>query len=187
MRRLAFVFVAFCACIFAQEGSQTNETAGPPLRSYQKIYGYSGSNLVYICMAPSVVSDRSRTSVSITAASNAGSVSFTSTGHGFDTNSRPKVTISGGTGNWAAVNGTFTATVTSANAFTIPVDSTAFGALTGTLVFTTTAPRTGQPEWSVKLYRYDGSSNLVWEGWLSGSTGLAARCSDATSSTTNIQ
>lgn len=187
MRRLAFAFAAFCALATAQEGQQTNETEGPPLRSYQTIYGYSGSNLVHVCKAHSVVSSRSNNVVSISAASNANPVSFTSTAHGFDTNSRPVIIISGGTGDWAAVNGTWTATPTSANAFTIPVNSTSFGAVAGTLVFTTQAPRTGQPEWAVKLFRYDGSNNLVWTGWLSGSTGLAARCSDATSSTANLQ
>jgi|GEM_PF-3444987 len=70
----------------------------------------------------------------VTAASNANPVSFTSTAHG-QTGSI-SISIGGATGSWTSVNGTFTGTVTSANTFTIPVDSTGFGALTGSLVVT---------------------------------------------------
>ncbi len=44
-----------------------------------------------------------------------------------------QVNISGATGNWAPINGTFTVTRLSANTFSIPVDATGFGALTGTV------------------------------------------------------
>ena len=49
------------------------------------------------------------------------------------------VTVSGGTGAWAAVNGSWRANVSlsTPDSFTIPVDSTSFGPLTGTLVATT--------------------------------------------------
>jgi hypothetical protein len=66
------------------------------------------------------------------------------------------------------------------------VDSTAFGALTGTLVFTTTAPRITIAEWAVELLVYSGS-NPIWKGWLAGSSSYAAKCSDAALTTTNIQ
>jgi hypothetical protein len=66
----------------------------------------------------------------ITAATNANPVELTLTSHGL-TNGET-ITISGATGAWAPINGTFTATVTGVNTFTIAVDSTAFGALTGT-------------------------------------------------------
>jgi hypothetical protein len=72
-------------------------------------------------------------SVTITAASNANPVSLTSNSHGLSTGDG--ITISGGTGNWTAINGSWTVTVTGVNTFTIPVDSTAFGALTGTPVY----------------------------------------------------
>lgn len=45
-----------------------------------------------------------------------------------------KVLISGGTGSWAAVNGTWTATVSSATILSIPVNSSGFGAVTGVIV-----------------------------------------------------
>lgn len=72
-------------------------------------------------------------SITISAATNANPVVFTSNSHGLSTGDG--ITISGGTGNWTAVNGSWTITVTGANTFSIPVDSTAFGAVTGTLVY----------------------------------------------------
>lgn len=69
----------------------------------------------------------------ITVASNANPVSLTSAAHGLATGQ--VVTITGATGAWAAINGTFTVTVTGVNTFTIPVDSTAFGVLAGAPIF----------------------------------------------------
>jgi hypothetical protein len=171
----------------AQDGPNTNLTDGPPMVAYQKVFGYSGTNLTYICYARSVDQSRvNRAGVSISAASNAAAVSFTSNGHGFDASSRPKVTISGATGGWTSVNGTFTATITGANTFTIAVDSSAFGALTGTLVFKTTAPRTSIAEWAVKRYVYDGSNNLIFQGWDAGAPSLM-QSTCAASTTSNLQ
>jgi hypothetical protein len=45
-----------------------------------------------------------------------------------------KVLISGATGSWTPINGSFTATPITTNTFSIPVNSTAFGALTGSPV-----------------------------------------------------
>lgn len=188
--------MAALAC--AQDGTPVNISQGPPRTPYQAIYGYtlSGSiyNLVYACYSPSNLAEgfRHETQIAISAATNANPVVFTSTGHGFNLNSRPSITIQGGTGNWAAVNGTFTATIIDANTFSIPVNSTAFGAVTGTLTFNTTAPRLNQLEWAVVLYAYDANNNLISRTWLDGSTGVgpsgfSARCSDATSTSTNIQ
>lgn len=187
MRFLLFIVMASVAC--AQDAQNVTVTQEPPRVAYQTINGYSGTKLVYSCTARSTVTTgpRSLLSVSISAASNASPVSLTSTGHGFDTSSLPKVTISGGTGNWTAINGTFTATVTGANTFTIPVDSTTFGALAGTITFTTTAPRTGVAEWSVLKLAYDGSGNLIGTYWLNGSPAFVSKCSDAALTTINQQ
>ena len=157
--------------------------------AYQIVYGYSGGNLTYVCYSPSVLTTGTRPSISvaISAATNASPVVFTSTGHGFNINSRPQVTISGATGSWTPVNGIFTATIIDANTFSIPMNSTGFSTLTGTLVFTTTAPRLTVQEWTVLLYAYDGSGNLISKTSLAGSNSLRARCSDATSTTLNIQ
>ena len=70
---------------------------------------------------------------SITAVSNAATVSVTSTAHGMLTGNT--ATISGGTGNWTALNGTWTITKTGADTFTVPLNSTSLGAIAGTIVF----------------------------------------------------
>jgi hypothetical protein len=187
--RLTLAGILTAALAAGQQGTPVNISQGPVSFPFQAIYGYSGTNQIWACYSPSSLSTgiRAETRVSISAATNANPVVFTSTAHGFNSNTRPSITITGGTGNWAAVNGTWVATVTSANAFSIPVDSTTFGAVTGTLTYNTTAPRTNQYEWAVVLYSYDGSNNLINRTWLNGSSGLQARCSDATSTTLAAQ
>lgn len=171
-------------CVLAQELPPSD---APPLKAYQTIRVWNTTKEVARCWSPSLLPNRADKTVSISAASNAAAVVMTSNAHGFDTTVRPKITISGGTGNWAAVNGTFVATPTGANTFTIPVDSTTFGAVTGTLVFTTTAPRTTVAEWAVQVYGYDGSANQVSKAWLNATTGFNQKCSDATLTTVNAQ
>lgn len=73
------------------------------------------------------------TTAAITAATNANPVVLTSASHGLATGQ--SVMISGGTGNWTAINGTFTVTVIDADTFSIPANSTALGALAGSPVF----------------------------------------------------
>ncbi len=186
--RLILGLFSIAAILFGQS-QEVVLFQGPPNNPIQTVNTFSGTNLTSTCYARSTVTSGQRRGliVSISAASNASPVSLTSTAHGFNTNSRPSVTISGGTGSWTAINGTFTATVTGVNTFTIPVDSTAFGALAGTITFTTTAPRTGVAEWAVKIFTYDGSSNLIWAGWLYGSSTFQAKCSDASSTTIQVQ
>jgi len=67
---------------------------------------------------------------SITAGTNANPVSLTATAHG--RSGTVTVSLNGFTGSWAALNGEWTATVTGSNTFTVPVNSTGFGAMTGT-------------------------------------------------------
>jgi hypothetical protein len=68
--------------------------------------------------------------VSIVAATNTSRVQFTTSGTQ-PFSSGANLVIAGGTGSWAAVNGTVVATVTGANTFTIPVDSSGFGSFAG--------------------------------------------------------
>jgi len=154
-----------------QVGSPPNATACTMLFTYD-----ASSNLLYYCKARSIQPTAAR--MSISAASNASPVSLTSTGHGFSTQYQPLVTISGGTGNWTAINGTFTATITGANTLTIPVDSTSFGALAGTIVLTTYAPLTTQSVWSVAKFVYSGT-NMTGAFTIAGSTGERNTCSTA--------
>jgi len=185
--KILFV-LAVSVCAWAQEqGSPVNQVDGPPVTALQAVLGYSGTNLVYTCYARSVLQNRTSRSVSISAATNNNPVVFTSNTHGFAIGSRPSVTISGGTGNWTAINGTSVATVVDANSFSIAVDSTSFGALTGTITFTTTAPRLTVAEWSVKKLTYDGSNNLIFVGWQGGTQSYSQKCSDATGTTLSQQ
>ena len=151
--------------------SQRNPDTG-----YQFVLGYSGSNLIYACKAASI--QPVSPSISIASASNASPVVFTiSGGHGFNLSSTPTVTIAGGTGNWAAVNGSFTATVINTTTYSIVVDSTAFGAVTGTLTYTTRAPRITSAVWSIQKLIYDGSNNLIFAAWDSGTPSYTRVCS----------
>jgi len=165
--------------LLAQEGPTVVIGGGPPNLAFTNVLIYSGGNLQYRCVAQSNPKPATPSSGAISAASNASPVSFTSTAHNFDTNALPTVIISGGTGNWTAINGTFTATITSANAFTIPVDSTSFGSLTGTITFITYAPRLNQLVWAIQKYIYDGSNNLIGSYWAGDPTVVGATSSAA--------
>lgn len=199
--RIVAIGVSAVLGLYAQGDGQTvTLSAGAPPIGYTQVQNYTSGNLSSVCLSPSSIKGpigarRLRTNVSISAATNANPVVFTSTGHGFPINSRPLIAITGATGNWTPVNATAnangtvyqTATVIDANTFSIPVDSTTFGALTGTLTFVTTAARTTVAEWAVKELAYDISNNLIWVGWLNGSSGYDSKCSDAGSTTINRQ
>jgi hypothetical protein len=183
MKIIALLFLAAAAS--AQQ--QVQVVGGP---ATQQVLVVSGSNIIAVCEALSTVTTglRAATSVAISAVSKANPAVVTSTAHGFDTNSRPKVTISGATGTgWTAINATWTATIIDADTFSIPIDSSAFGTLAGTVVFTTTAPRKTMAEWSVRRLAYDGSNNLIWTGWLNGTSSMNQLCSNASSTTLNQQ
>lgn len=192
MKLVALLFAASLA--FAQQA--VTITDDPPLTADQYVFGYTGTNLIYQCIAKSIVTTglRASTTVAISTISKANPAVVTSAGHGFSISSRPSVTIGGATGTgWTAVNATFSVTVIDANTFSlyspagVALDSTGFGTLAGTVIFSTTAPRTTMYEWAVKKLVYDGSNNLIWIGWLAGSTFMQARCSDATSTTIQQQ
>lgn len=163
--KLAALVIGIVSVLGAQDGTPTNTSSGSPYVSYQSLYYTSSSLITYVCVSPS---NRVST-VTVSAASNASPVSFTST-HQFGdwTNLGATVTpiikITGGTGNWTAINGTWTATPTAGTTFTIPVDSTAFGALTGTLVVTTQSPRHNVAQWAVYHLTYSGT-DITSKGW----------------------
>lgn len=74
------------------------------------------------------------TTVAITAITNASPVELT-IGSSHLLTTGDIVTITGFTAGWTSCNGTFAITKTSATKFTIAVDSTAFGAISGSPVF----------------------------------------------------
>lgn len=73
----------------------------------------------------------SATPLSVSAATNASPVVLTATAHGLA--SGDTVTLRGATGGWVTLNRTYAVTVTGANTFSVPLDSSAFGALAGTV------------------------------------------------------
>jgi len=155
----------------------TTISQGMAAVGYQNILVYSSGNLVYRCVAKSI--QDTSTLPTVSAATLANPVVFTSTAHGFDYQSgattTPTVFISGGTGNWTAVNGMWIATPTSANAFSIPVDSsgfTAFGAQA--LTVTTRAPLITASVWAIQKFVYDATPNMIWSGWAVNSTGTTS-------------
>lgn len=158
--------------LFAAIASQAISSAQS---ATQSLLFYSGSNLQYVCVALST-QPNAATVVAVSAASNANPVAFTSTAHNLfytaTSTALPVVKITGGTGSWSAVNGSFVATPTGANTFTIPVDSTSFGTFSGqTLVVTTFSPRLNDPVWSVENFQYDGSNNLTFHGYAAVAAG----------------
>lgn len=172
--RLILLIIAAVAAYAQPEfrSSQKNADVGYQYKMYN-----DGTNITTLCKAASLqpVSQP----ISIASATNASSVVFTvSAGHGLNTDSRPTVVVSGGTGNWVAVNGTFTATPINSTTFSIAVDSTSFGAVAGTLVLTTTAPRLNQPVWSVAVYTY--TANIpTGTFWFGGSSSRLTTCTAA--------
>jgi len=167
--------------------SLTYAQTQPPI-AVEQIAFYSGTNLQYLCVARS--NQALVRTVTVSAASNASPVSFTATAHGFNYVStgsiKPVVKITGATGMWAPINGVWTATPTSANAFTIAIDSTGFGALTGTLVVTTLAPSINALVWSIQQNYYDGSGNWLGAAWAANPGGAAATQLVAGSSAYNL-
>lgn len=178
---------------FLTAQQSVNQADGPPSGpAMQSVYIYSGTAVIAICWSPSAPVTQIGSSIaritrniSITAATNASAAALTVTTHGFSLSSLPSITIKGATGNWAPINGTFIATPTDANTFTIPVDSTSFGALTGTVTFITTAPRTTIAEWAVQIFKYTGSQ-VNFKGWLGGAQGFNQTCPTAGYPTTTV-
>lgn len=170
-----------------QSGAEVNIYTGPPQTPLQTLFFYSGSNLAYICYSKSLTTTTTLTIASATAASPG---VFTSTAHGFYTtsgSSRPRVTISGATLLWASLNSDWLLTPVDADTFTLAnpttgtnLNSTGFGALTGTVILSTQAPRTSQYQWAIRRLLYDGSSNLISTQWSFGDAGtrgiFASRC-----------
>ena len=182
------LLLSLAVSAFAQNGQPVRIQDDPSTDAVQTVAILSGSNTVALCYALSSDYNRFARTVAISAVSKANPAVVTSVGHGFPTSARPSVTISGATGTgWTGINGTFVATVIDADTFSIPVDSTGFGTLGGTVVFGTSAPRTVVSEWAIKKFAYDGSGNFIWSGWINGITTYTQKCSNATVTTVSQQ
>lgn len=170
--RLALVALAsFCA--FGQQASPSGTVAlpfdGPPKEFYSK-YFYSSGNDQYICMSSAIQTRIYTLTLTSTVAASTTSLVF-SAGHGIHADATPLITVTGGTGAWAALNGTHKAAVTNSTTLTVNVDSSGFGPVAGTLVITSQAPRLTEPVWAVLRVRTVSSAttSVIWasSGWTS--------------------
>lgn len=181
------LIVIFAMSAWAQQAAPVNQVATAPPLATQMVLVYTGSSLTYQCITRSI--QPQARSVTVSAGTNASPVVFTATAHGFDYQSlattTPAIRITGATAGWAGINGVWVATPTSANAFSIAVDTSAFGTFVGqTITVTTYAPSLAAKIWSIMKLVYDASSNLIWTGWGSetggaGSTNLPGGATSA--------
>jgi len=190
--RVAFI-ASIAMTMFAQDGQLVSVDPGVGTVPKSIFFFYNGAITTpeYICIARDSVSTVSQTIASATAA-NPGV--FTKTAHGMfvsGSNFRPKITISGGTGNWAAANGTWVATALDADTFTIAsmstgtsLDTSTFGAVTGTLTFSTNAPLQTSPVWLIRKFSFDGSNRVINVAEAYTSSGYSANiCANRASAT----
>ena len=174
---LVMIVLVAVSRLFAQ--TQVSINAACPQPECQTLNFYDGGgNLEYVCTTKAV--QRRPSTLSVTAATNASPAVLTVTAHGFSTLMSPAITISGATGNWTPINGKSKATVINTNTFSIPVNSTTFGALTGTVRLDTWAPRTSDPIWHIVKLTYNGSNQLTAKLTVEGGNGQGAVCDSRT-------
>ena len=140
-------------------GLNVTVSGGPPPEAWTTISDYAGgSNLVYQGSARSF---QPTVTLTVTSVSKANPAVVTVTTHGLPTGAT--VVISGGTGDWAGLNGTQTITNTGANTFTVPVNSSAFAStFAGTI--TTNSPQTSAAIWAIQknFYTANQLTNTMW-------------------------
>lgn len=179
LRILSAALVA--ACLWGQEGQQVSISIGPPLSAYTDLLFYSGSDLQYICIAKSVqptatfaVSGATPfVLTSVVVATNVGTVT-TASAHGLAVND--KVVFTGATVD-PDLNSTYKiATVGSTTTFTIATVSVSDGTYNNAgLQFTTTAPRSTQPIWSIQKLTSVASAVTATQ-WAVGTTATNQIC-----------
>jgi hypothetical protein len=178
MNKLIFALL-FAVCILCGQ-TQVNvvDAPGADEHSRRSFDTTAGSDLVtYVCHARSFGQPAGTLStVTYSAISNANPAVVTATGHGFNLHSSPTVVITGGTGNWAAFNGTVKATVVNDNSFSIPINTSAFGAVTGTIVIKSNAPSETAAMWKVQKVVTDSDGKNAKSFW--SYNGYNNKCSD---------
>ena len=161
MKFLAALFLSAVMLVAQPTGTLTVVSDGPPSDLHTKFY-LVVNNDQYICYAKQNAVQTTFAASSITA----GTVTTVtvSGGHGFALGSSPVIFISGMTGSWVPLNGTWSATVTSATEFTVAVNSSGFGSVAGTFSASTFANRGGSAIWAIKKVA-GAFSTLSFEGW----------------------
>lgn len=171
---MKYILILFAAlAVYGQPETRLSQKNAD--QGYQFKIWNDGTNPTTVCKALSL--QPTSNPISIASATNAATVVFTvSGGHGLNTDARPLITISGGAGQWVVANATWTATPINSTTFSVPLDSTLIGALTGTVVFTTRAPLLTMPVWSVAKYTWSGSIP-TGSFWYNGNSSTLTTCS----------
>lgn len=122
-----------------------------------------GGNAVYVGEAKTI---QPTFTLPVTAVSKAGDAVLTAIAHGLAIDAR--VTIAGGVGSWAALNGDqIVKAIVDADNFSIEPDSSGYsGTFAGTV--TTTAARTSAGCWRITKNYYDGGGNLIRSNCMNG-------------------
>lgn len=172
--------------LYAQDGQVVNQSQGPPYVSYTTILKYSGSDLVATCEAKSqqptatfIISGTTPYALTnIVVATNVGTVT-TASAHGLGVND--KIVVAGATID-TDLNGTYKiATVGSTTTFTIATVAVADATYNEAgLKFTTQAPRTTQPIWSITKFALTASV-LQSVKWANGTAAMNQICDNSSS------
>ena len=167
--------------MWGQEGNPVNVSISPPTSAWTALYFYSGTDLQYICEAKSIqptatfiVSGATPfVLTSIVVLTNVGTVTTVSD-NGLKVNDQ--IVVSGATVD-TDLNGTYKiATITNSKVFTIATVSVANATYNeATLKFTTTAPRTTLPIWSIEKITV-ATSLVTMRQWAQGTSGASKIC-----------
>ncbi len=180
MKTLLLAILGVCM-LLGQEGAPVNVSGSAPLTGYTNLYFYSGSDLQYACRAKSqqptatfiIAGNSPYELTSIVVLTNVGTVTTVSD-NGLKVNDR--IVVAGATVD-TDLNGTYkVATVTNSKVFTIATVSVANATYTeATLKFTTTAPRTTMPIWSIQKFTAV-ASQITASQWAIGTSGTSQIC-----------
>lgn len=183
------IVALLCTALFSQQTGTPVGVVQFPNQTPTRFMDYAGgSNLTYLCLAPSVnqsstpgnytyslsVTDGMLTSVVV--ATNVGTVT-TVAAHGLMIGQ--KTTVSGST--TTALNATYTV-LTTPSATTFTIATAGVGDATynnGPLTLSGEAPLLTSPIWSIQKFTYDASNNLIGTQCVNGSCqALSNKCSD---------
>jgi hypothetical protein len=136
------------AIVAGGTGTTINGTASAPFQGYgttiqnnffdkirRGVYGRVYFNGVMIMNNTWSSSSGSNLTTAVTSCTNANPTVCTVTGHGLSLGTVYSATFSGATGSWTPVNGSHALTPIDANTFSMPINATSFGALTGSVIF----------------------------------------------------
>ncbi len=165
LTRMRLLLLLTPALVWAQ--SNVIISSLPPQDAVTTIIHYTAGVADYTCKA---LSSQSTSTIAVTTVSNANPGIMTATAHGLyfatGVTQVALVFISGATGGWATLNGFHLVTPTSANALSINVDTSGFGAWGAqSIVMSTRVPKATASVWSVSPIVSDAGGNPTIIAW----------------------